>query len=65
MQVGFFLKPPVCILLAWGGGIHIENGFWGSGKTLRDLLEALPCEWLSEDLLEALSFKGIQLSPTK
>lgn len=36
-----------------------------SGKTLRDLLEALPCEWLSEDLLEALSFKGIQLSPTK
>ncbi|XP_058077369.1 E3 ubiquitin-protein ligase KEG [Magnolia sinica] len=35
-----------------------------SGKTLRDLLEALPREWISEDLMEALMSKGIHLSPT-
>ncbi|KAJ7547407.1 hypothetical protein O6H91_08G084400 [Diphasiastrum complanatum] len=35
-----------------------------SGKTLRDLLEALPREWISEDLMDALSTKGIKLSPT-
>lgn len=35
-----------------------------SGKTLRDFLEALPREWISEDLMEALVNKGIHLSPT-
>ncbi|CAM6116455.1 unnamed protein product [Calypogeia fissa] len=35
-----------------------------SGKTLKDLLEALPREWISEDLMDALSAKGIQISPT-
>ncbi|XP_024545688.1 E3 ubiquitin-protein ligase KEG isoform X2 [Selaginella moellendorffii] len=35
-----------------------------SGKTLRDLLEALPREWISEDLMDALDEKQIQLSPT-
>ncbi|KAK9169794.1 hypothetical protein Syun_001934 [Stephania yunnanensis] len=35
-----------------------------SGKTLRDFLEALRREWISEDLMEALVNKGIQLSPT-
>ncbi|KAL4203568.1 hypothetical protein AMTRI_Chr01g104540 [Amborella trichopoda] len=35
-----------------------------SGKTLRDYLEALPREWISEDLMDALTNKGIQLSPT-
>lgn len=35
-----------------------------SGKTLRDFLEALPREWISEDLLEALVEKGVYLSPT-
>lgn len=35
-----------------------------SGKTLRDFLETLPREWISEDLMEALAKKGIQLSPT-
>ncbi|XP_010276682.1 PREDICTED: E3 ubiquitin-protein ligase KEG isoform X2 [Nelumbo nucifera] len=35
-----------------------------SGKTLRDFLEALPREWISEDLMEALTNKGIHLSPT-
>ncbi|XP_057479281.1 E3 ubiquitin-protein ligase KEG-like [Actinidia eriantha] len=34
-----------------------------SGKTLCDLLEALPREWISEDLIEALMDKGIYLSP--
>ncbi|KAF7119469.1 hypothetical protein RHSIM_Rhsim13G0208400 [Rhododendron simsii] len=32
--------------------------------TLCDLLEALPREWISEDLVEALMDKGIHLSPT-
>lgn len=35
-----------------------------SGKTLRDFLEALPREWISEDLMEALVAKGVYLSPT-
>ncbi|KAL8154400.1 hypothetical protein V2J09_012160 [Rumex salicifolius] len=35
-----------------------------SGKTLRDFLETLPREWISEDLMEALGIKGVQLSPT-
>ncbi|KAF5201412.1 E3 ubiquitin-protein ligase keg-like [Thalictrum thalictroides] len=35
-----------------------------SGKTLRDFLEALPREWISEDLMESLMHKGIQFSPT-
>ncbi|CAL5428157.1 unnamed protein product [Camellia sinensis] len=34
------------------------------GKTLCDLLEALPREWISESLMEALMDKGIHLSPT-
>ncbi|KAG9151827.1 hypothetical protein Leryth_002101 [Lithospermum erythrorhizon] len=35
-----------------------------SGKTLRDFLEALPREWISEDLMETLAERGVQLSPT-
>ncbi|XP_019427356.1 PREDICTED: E3 ubiquitin-protein ligase KEG-like [Lupinus angustifolius] len=35
-----------------------------SGKTLRDILEALPREWISEDLMEALMSRGVCLSPT-
>ncbi|KAJ6961499.1 E3 ubiquitin-protein ligase KEG isoform X1 [Populus alba x Populus x berolinensis] len=35
-----------------------------SGKTLRDFLEALPREWISEDLMEALVNRGVHLSPT-
>ncbi|KAH6834259.1 protein kinase [Perilla frutescens var. hirtella] len=35
-----------------------------SGRTLRDFLEALPREWISEDLMEALVAKGVYLSPT-
>lgn len=35
-----------------------------SGKTLGDFLEALPREWISEDLMEALLEKGVHLSPT-
>lgn len=35
-----------------------------SGKTLRDFVEALPREWISEDLMEALVEKGVNLSPT-
>ncbi|KAH9615035.1 hypothetical protein KSS87_008312 [Heliosperma pusillum] len=35
-----------------------------SGKTLKDFLEALPREWISEDLMQALLNKGVQLSPT-
>ncbi|KAK6933989.1 Zinc finger, RING-type, eukaryotic [Dillenia turbinata] len=34
------------------------------GKTLRDYLETLPREWISEDLMEALNEKGVHLSPT-
>ncbi|OWM78462.1 hypothetical protein CDL15_Pgr016186 [Punica granatum] len=35
-----------------------------SGKMLRDFLEALPREWISEDLMEALVNRGVHLSPT-
>nr|XP_023889713.1 E3 ubiquitin-protein ligase KEG isoform X1 [Quercus suber] len=35
-----------------------------SGKTLRDFLEALPREWISEDLMEALINRGLHLSRT-
>ncbi|KAM7278247.1 hypothetical protein ACFE04_005381 [Oxalis oulophora] len=35
-----------------------------SGKNLRDILEALPREWIPGDLMEALADKGIYLSPT-
>lgn len=35
-----------------------------SGKTLKDFLEALPREWISEDLMDALLNKGVQLSLT-
>ncbi|KAE9616293.1 putative protein kinase TKL-Pl-1 family transcription factor C2H2 family [Lupinus albus] len=35
-----------------------------SGKTLHDILEALPREWISEDLMEALMSRGVCLSPT-
>ncbi|XP_039051688.1 E3 ubiquitin-protein ligase KEG-like isoform X1 [Hibiscus syriacus] len=35
-----------------------------SGKTLRDFLETLPREWISEDLMEALTDRGVHLSPT-
>lgn len=35
-----------------------------SGKTLRDILEALPREWISEDLMEALANRGVHLSST-
>ncbi|KAG5130727.1 hypothetical protein JHK84_037124 [Glycine max] len=34
------------------------------GKTLLDVLEVLPREWISEDLMEALMKKGVCLSPT-
>ncbi|XP_078442158.1 protein kinase KEG [Wolffia australiana] len=34
------------------------------GMTLRDFLESLPREWISEDLMEALTDKGVHLSPT-
>ncbi|CAI9102796.1 OLC1v1001140C2 [Oldenlandia corymbosa var. corymbosa] len=35
-----------------------------SGKTLCDYLEALPREWISEDLIDILIEKGAHLSPT-
>ncbi|XWS08275.1 hypothetical protein CRYUN_Cryun41cG0065800 [Craigia yunnanensis] len=35
-----------------------------SGKTLRDFLETLPREWISEDLMEALTNRGVHMSPT-
>lgn len=35
-----------------------------SGKTFCDLLEALPREWILEELMDALAEKGIYLSPT-
>ncbi|KAG4381867.1 hypothetical protein GLYMA_15G233001v4 [Glycine max] len=33
------------------------------GKTLGDILDVLPREWISEDLMEALMKKGVCLSP--
>lgn len=44
-----------------GAAIEVRNH---SGKTLRDYLEALPREWISEDLMEALISVGVHLSPT-
>lgn len=44
--------------------IDLSLLFVGSGKTLRDFLEALPREWISEDLMEALANRGVHLSPT-
>ncbi|XP_077217739.1 protein kinases;ubiquitin-protein ligase [Tasmannia lanceolata] len=44
-----------------GAAIDVRNH---SGKTLRDFLEGLPREWISEDLMEALMNKGVHLSPT-
>ncbi|KAG4947343.1 hypothetical protein JHK87_043350 [Glycine soja] len=39
--------------------------FYFSGKTLGDILDVLPREWISEDLMEALMKKGIIcVSPT-
>ncbi|XP_050234295.1 E3 ubiquitin-protein ligase KEG isoform X2 [Mercurialis annua] len=35
-----------------------------SGKTLRNFLEALPREWIPEDLMDALVTRGVHLSPT-
>ncbi|XVF41093.1 hypothetical protein PTKIN_Ptkin01aG0252400 [Pterospermum kingtungense] len=35
-----------------------------SGKTLRDFVETLPREWISEDLMDALMNRGVHLSPT-
>ncbi|KAI5068319.1 hypothetical protein GOP47_0016664 [Adiantum capillus-veneris] len=43
------------------GGVNIDTRTY-SGKIFKDFLEMLPREWLSEDLLEALSNRGIQLT---
>lgn len=59
-------------MLSWGMtlhfvselGINFSNVYCCSGKTLCDYLEALPREWISEDLIEALREKGVHLSPT-
>ncbi|KGN48095.1 E3 ubiquitin-protein ligase KEG [Cucumis sativus] len=53
-----------CILLILkypGAAIGVRNH---SGKTFCDLLEALPREWIFEELMDALEEKGIHLSPT-
>ncbi|KAJ6302793.1 hypothetical protein OIU77_016813 [Salix suchowensis] len=53
-----------CIILMLqcpNASIKMRNN---SGKTLCDLLESLPREWISEELLEALANKGVSLSPT-
>ncbi|CAH1448710.1 unnamed protein product [Lactuca virosa] len=44
-----------------GAAVEVRNH---SGMTLRDFLEALPREWISEDLMEALANKGVHLFPT-
>eukprot|EP00252_Welwitschia_mirabilis_P017854 TRINITY_DN3975_c0_g1_i1.p1 TRINITY_DN3975_c0_g1~~TRINITY_DN3975_c0_g1_i1.p1 ORF type:complete len:1637 (-),score=359.35 TRINITY_DN3975_c0_g1_i1:440-5350(-) len=41
--------------------IHARNH---NGKSLKDFMEALPREWINEDLMDALHNKGIELSPT-
>ena len=38
--------------------------FNDSGKTLQDMLETLPREWIGKDLMEALMNRGVYLSPT-
>nr|XP_023928189.1 E3 ubiquitin-protein ligase KEG-like [Quercus suber]POE91085.1 e3 ubiquitin-protein ligase keg [Quercus suber] len=55
------LECIVVMLQYPGAAIEVRNH---SGKTLHDLLEALPREWISEDLMEALMNKGLHLSPT-
>ncbi|KAG6629825.1 E3 ubiquitin-protein ligase KEG-like [Carya illinoinensis] len=55
------LECIVVMLQYPGAALEVRNH---SGKTLRDLLEALPREWISEDLMEALMRKGLHLSPT-
>lgn len=44
-----------------GAAVEVRNH---SGMTLRDFLEALPREWISEDLMVALANKGVHLFPT-
>lgn len=44
-----------------GAAVEVRNH---RGWKLRDFLEALPREWISEDLMEALASKGVHLSPT-
>ncbi|XP_042520252.1 E3 ubiquitin-protein ligase KEG isoform X2 [Macadamia integrifolia] len=52
----------IVVMLSYqGAAVEARNH---SGRTLRDFLEALPREWISEDLIEALANKGIHLSPT-
>ncbi|TKY49724.1 E3 ubiquitin-protein ligase KEG [Spatholobus suberectus] len=51
----------IVMLMKPDADIEVRNH---SGKTLRDILEALPREWLSEDLMEALMNRGVHLSPT-
>ncbi|KAK7322624.1 hypothetical protein VNO77_26013 [Canavalia gladiata] len=51
----------IVMLMNPDAGIEVRNH---SGKTLRDILEALPREWISEDLMEALMNRGVHLSPT-
>ncbi|KAL2656279.1 hypothetical protein AAZV13_04G111900 [Glycine max] len=51
----------IVMLMKPDADIEVRNH---SGKTLRDILEALPREWLSEDLMEALVNKGVHLFPT-
>ncbi|XP_027340639.1 E3 ubiquitin-protein ligase KEG-like isoform X2 [Abrus precatorius] len=51
----------IVMLMNPDADIEVRNH---SGKTLRDILEALPREWISEDLMEALVNKGVHLSPT-
>ncbi|XP_011024982.1 PREDICTED: E3 ubiquitin-protein ligase KEG-like [Populus euphratica] len=53
-----------CIILMLqcsNASVKIRNN---SGKMLCDLLESLPREWISEELLEALANKGVSLYPT-
>lgn len=50
----------VVMLLNPDADIEVRNH---RGKTLRDILEGLPREWLSEDLMEALVNRGVHLSP--
>ena len=49
-----------CCVFLWSCICLMGN----SGKTLCDLLESLPREWISEELLEALANKGVSLYPT-
>lgn len=42
----------------------VSTVFGYRGLTLRDCLERLPREWISEELMEALENKGVHLSST-